>query len=188
MMTTKRVSPQQLKAMLHDDGELALVDVREAGQFGESHPLFATPVPYSRLEIDILALVPRQSARIVLCDEDTSAFETRHARGTTNNLPTSLCTSVVDRKSLVFRCGARFAPQPIGLVGKVRDFPSTTLEFHGARSPQTGLPRTIRPKRRHPARTVVRRRRAQGADFHSKIASSAVFLRRAGKRIVYCNL
>src|ERR1700694_283766 len=69
MMTTKRVSPQQLKAMLHDGGELALLDVREAGQFGESHLLFATPVPYSRLEIDILALVPRQSARIVLCDD-----------------------------------------------------------------------------------------------------------------------
>jgi rhodanese-related sulfurtransferase len=69
MMTTKRVSPQQLKAMVHDGGELALLDVREAGQFGESHLLFATPVPYSRLEIDILALVPRQSARIVLCDD-----------------------------------------------------------------------------------------------------------------------
>jgi rhodanese-related sulfurtransferase len=69
MMTTKRVSPQQLEAMLHDGGELALLDVREAGQFGESHLLFATPVPYSQLEIDIVSLVPRQSARIVLCDD-----------------------------------------------------------------------------------------------------------------------
>jgi rhodanese-related sulfurtransferase len=72
MMTTKRISPQQLKAMLHDGGELALLDVREAGQFGESHLLFATPVPYSRLEIDIVVLVPRQSARIVLCDDGES--------------------------------------------------------------------------------------------------------------------
>ena len=64
------VSPQQVKAMLHDGGELALLDVREAGQFGESHLLFATPLPYSRLEIDVVSLVPRRSARIVLCDGD----------------------------------------------------------------------------------------------------------------------
>ena len=55
--------------MLHDGGEIALLDVREAGQFGESHPLFATPLPYSRLELDIGALVPRTAVRIVLCDD-----------------------------------------------------------------------------------------------------------------------
>jgi rhodanese-related sulfurtransferase len=55
--------------MLHDGAELALLDVREAGQFGESHLLFATPLPYSRLEIDIAKLVPRKSTRIVLCDD-----------------------------------------------------------------------------------------------------------------------
>ena len=55
--------------MLHDGGELALLDVREAGQFGESHLLFATPLPYSRLELDISALVPRRSARVVVCDD-----------------------------------------------------------------------------------------------------------------------
>src|SRR3990167_8794747 len=70
MMTTpERVSAQQLKSMLHDGGEIALLDVREAGQFGESHPLFATPLPYSRLELDIGALVPRTAAQIVLCDD-----------------------------------------------------------------------------------------------------------------------
>jgi rhodanese-related sulfurtransferase len=54
--------------MLHDGGEIALLDVREAGQFGESHLLFATPLPYSRLELDIGAIVPRKTARIVLTD------------------------------------------------------------------------------------------------------------------------
>ncbi|HEX2830155.1 MAG TPA: rhodanese-like domain-containing protein [Burkholderiales bacterium] len=68
-MSTKRVSARELKAMLHDGGELALLDVREAGQFGESHLLFATPLPYSRLELDIGSLVPRKSARVVLCDD-----------------------------------------------------------------------------------------------------------------------
>jgi rhodanese-related sulfurtransferase len=68
-MSAKRVSPRELKAMLRDGAELALLDVREAGQFGESHLLFATPLAYSRLELDIGSLVPRKSARIVLCDD-----------------------------------------------------------------------------------------------------------------------
>ncbi len=66
----KTVAPGALKNLLHDGGEIALLDVREAGQFGESHLLFATPLPYSRLELDVSALVPRKSARIVLCDDD----------------------------------------------------------------------------------------------------------------------
>ncbi|HWI13380.1 MAG TPA: rhodanese-like domain-containing protein, partial [Burkholderiales bacterium] len=66
------VSPVRLKAMLHDGSELALLDVREAGQFGESHLLFATPLPYSRLELDIGALVPRKAAPVVLCDDGQS--------------------------------------------------------------------------------------------------------------------
>jgi rhodanese-related sulfurtransferase len=68
----KTATPRQLKSMLHDGGELALLDVREAGQFGESHLLFATPLPYSRLELDVVALVPRKSARVVLCDDGSA--------------------------------------------------------------------------------------------------------------------
>ncbi len=74
-MTTRTVSPRDLKNMLHDGGELALLDVREEGQFGEGHLLFATPLPYSRLEIGIGALVPRKSARIVLCDDGDGVAE-----------------------------------------------------------------------------------------------------------------
>jgi len=66
--------------MLHDGAELALLDVREAGQFGESHLLFATPLPYSRLELDVGALVPRKSARVVLCDEDGAGAAALAAR------------------------------------------------------------------------------------------------------------
>lgn len=68
-MATRTVSPRDLKNLLHDGNELALLDVREEGQFGEGHLLFATPLPYSRLEPGIAALVPRKSARIVLCDD-----------------------------------------------------------------------------------------------------------------------
>lgn len=58
-----------LKRWLHDGREIALLDVREHGQYGEAHPFFSTTLPYSRLEIDAPRLVPRQSARIVLLDD-----------------------------------------------------------------------------------------------------------------------
>jgi rhodanese-related sulfurtransferase len=65
----KSVTARRLKKMLQDGGELALLDVREAGQFGASHLLFSVPLPYSRLELDIGGLVPWRSTRIVLCDD-----------------------------------------------------------------------------------------------------------------------
>ncbi len=74
-MTARTVSPRDLKNALHDGNELALLDVREEGQFGEGHLLFATPLPYSRLELGIGALVPRKSARIVLCDDGDGVAE-----------------------------------------------------------------------------------------------------------------
>src|SRR6185295_17784508 len=68
-MSIARVAPQELKTMIHDAAEIALLDVREAGQFGESHLLFATPLPYSQLELEIARLVPRKTTRIVVCDD-----------------------------------------------------------------------------------------------------------------------
>ena len=65
----KTVSAAGLKTMLHDGAEIAVFDVREAGQFGESHLLFATPLPYSRMELDIYQLLPRKNARCVVCDD-----------------------------------------------------------------------------------------------------------------------
>lgn len=65
----KVVDAKSLKQWLHDGKEIALLDVREAGQFGERHLFFAIPSPYSRLEADIERLVPRQSTRIVLVDD-----------------------------------------------------------------------------------------------------------------------
>ncbi|MGH6630128.1 MAG: rhodanese-like domain-containing protein, partial [Burkholderiales bacterium] len=75
----KTVTPKQLKAMLHDGAEIALLDVREAGQFGESHLLFATPLPYSRLELGVGALVPRKSVRVVVCDDGVVGVAERAA-------------------------------------------------------------------------------------------------------------
>lgn len=80
MTTPKLVSAKQLKTMLHDGSEFALLDVREAGQFGESHMLFATPCPYSLLELDIVTLVPRKAAAIVLTDDGTLGVAGRAAQ------------------------------------------------------------------------------------------------------------
>ena len=80
MTTPKRVSAKQLKTMLHDGSEFALLDVREAGQFGESHMLFATPCPYSRLELEIVTLVPRKAAAIVLTDDGALGVAERAAQ------------------------------------------------------------------------------------------------------------
>lgn len=74
------VTPRQLKSLLHGTGEIALLDVREAGQFGESHLLFATPLPYSRLELDVGALVPRKSAQVVVCDDAAFGVAGRAAK------------------------------------------------------------------------------------------------------------
>lgn len=49
--------------------ELALLDVRESGQFGDGHLFAAIPLPYSRLELDIGRLVPNPDVRVVLCDD-----------------------------------------------------------------------------------------------------------------------
>jgi len=61
----------RLREWLNDNDEIALFDVREAGEFGEGHPFFAIPLPYSRLELDIDRLAPRRDVRIVLLDAGT---------------------------------------------------------------------------------------------------------------------
>jgi rhodanese-related sulfurtransferase len=65
---TQPVSPDTLKAWLHDGAEIALLDVREHGQFGESHLFYAVPLPFSRLELEIARLVPRRGVRCVVYD------------------------------------------------------------------------------------------------------------------------
>jgi len=62
------VDSHTLKQWLHDGREIALLDVREHGQYGESHLFFAAPVPYSRLEVDIVRLAPRHDVRVVVYD------------------------------------------------------------------------------------------------------------------------
>ncbi|MGO4152362.1 rhodanese-like domain-containing protein [Cupriavidus sp. YAF13] len=64
-----QVDPVTLKGWLHDQDEIALLDIREHGQYGEGHPFYAVPLPFSRLELDIGRLAPNTAARIVLADD-----------------------------------------------------------------------------------------------------------------------
>lgn len=74
------VSAQALRQMLLDDGELALIDVREAGIFSKGHLLYACPVPLSRLELRVADLLPRRSVRVVVCDGDDGLAQKAAAR------------------------------------------------------------------------------------------------------------
>jgi rhodanese-related sulfurtransferase len=62
------LDPLALRAMLLDEEELALLDVREERIFSESHLLFARSLPLSRLELRMARLVPRRATRVVLVD------------------------------------------------------------------------------------------------------------------------
>ena len=65
-----RIDAKELKARLHDGGEIALLDAREELPFGRRHLLMASCVPLSRLELLVDDLVPRRTTRVVWCDDN----------------------------------------------------------------------------------------------------------------------
>jgi rhodanese-related sulfurtransferase len=79
---TDYIDANTLRAWLSDGGEIALIDVRELGQYGERHPLFAVSIPYSVFEHRLTALVPNPGARLVLYDEGDGVAERAAARAT----------------------------------------------------------------------------------------------------------
>src|SRR5215472_8655486 len=66
----REVAPNQVKAMLGDGGEIAILDLREELIYSRAHLLHARSLPLSRLELRLAQLVPRRDTRIVLCDDD----------------------------------------------------------------------------------------------------------------------
>ena len=64
----KTVTASELKRMILDDRELALLDTREERRFAESHLFYASCCALSRLERLAPLLVPRRGARVVTCD------------------------------------------------------------------------------------------------------------------------
>jgi rhodanese-related sulfurtransferase/predicted metal-dependent enzyme (double-stranded beta helix superfamily) len=82
-MYSPYVSAAELRAMLSDGEELALLDVREGGIFAQSHLLTACSLPLSQLELEIPHLLPRKSVRVVLIDDSLSYVSgaAQHAAG-----------------------------------------------------------------------------------------------------------
>jgi rhodanese-related sulfurtransferase len=74
------VDARSVKSWLSDGGEIAFLDVREAGQHAEGHPFFAVSLPYSRFELGLPALVPNPAVRLVLCDAGDGVAERAAAR------------------------------------------------------------------------------------------------------------
>ena len=73
---TPLVSVPQVKAMLKSSEVFAFFDVREEGEFSlQGHPLFATPLPLSRLEPRAFALLPDPDTRIVLMDSGEESLD-----------------------------------------------------------------------------------------------------------------
>ncbi|HZK89719.1 MAG TPA: rhodanese-like domain-containing protein [Stellaceae bacterium] len=70
MAEAQSINVAILRDRLADGGEIAVLDVREEGQHCDGHPLLAVNLPYSRLELEMLRLVPRKSVHIVLVDDN----------------------------------------------------------------------------------------------------------------------
>jgi rhodanese-related sulfurtransferase len=73
-----RVAAAQVRAWVEDGRELALLDAREEGEFGQAHPFWAVPCPLSRAEQRLPALLPRPGTRVV-CTDDGSGLAERLA-------------------------------------------------------------------------------------------------------------
>lgn len=54
--------------------------MREHGQYGEGHPFFAVPLPYSQLELRLPTLLPNPSVRLVLYDDGDGVAASAAAR------------------------------------------------------------------------------------------------------------
>jgi hypothetical protein len=84
---TVAIEPLEAKRRLHGGREIAFLDVREAGQFGEGHPLFAVPCPYSRLELLAPGLVPNRRVPVLLLDNGDGVAEKGRAAAGGARLP-----------------------------------------------------------------------------------------------------
>lgn len=75
-----RISAGAAKQLVHSGTEVAFLDIREAFAYGEGHPLFAVPCPYSRFEHRIARLVPRLDVPVVLIDDGDGVSERAEKR------------------------------------------------------------------------------------------------------------
>jgi rhodanese-related sulfurtransferase len=66
-------SSGEIRQDLLERREIALLDVREEAVHAEGHPLFAANLPFSRIELEVYARLPRRNVPIVLFGADDHA-------------------------------------------------------------------------------------------------------------------
>ena len=64
----KHLTAQQVKPLLTDGDEIAFLDIREHGQYGEGHPFLSVHLPFSKIETLAPKLMPCRAVRCVLMD------------------------------------------------------------------------------------------------------------------------
>ena len=72
---TATITTDRVRRDLIEGREIALLDVREEGPFSLAHPLFAVSVPFGRIEIKVLELVPRLTVPVVVYDDGEGLAE-----------------------------------------------------------------------------------------------------------------
>ena len=75
MPSVSQITAADLKAQLHDGGEIAVLDAREEWTFGKRHLLLASCVPLSRMKLMVDDLAPRRDTRVVWCDDGEGLAE-----------------------------------------------------------------------------------------------------------------
>lgn len=63
-----RLSPKAIRQQLASGEEVAFIDIREAGEYGNGHALLAVNLPWSELEIRVGQLIPRLPTPIIVQD------------------------------------------------------------------------------------------------------------------------
>ncbi|MGP9655458.1 rhodanese-like domain-containing protein [Halomonas sp. AOP35-4E-18] len=71
----KEISRERVRSDLINSCEIAIIDVREEAPFAEGHPLFASNIPLSRLELEIFTRVPRLNTPVVVYDNGEGLAE-----------------------------------------------------------------------------------------------------------------
>lgn len=74
-MSSVQISATQLREILNDGDEVALLDLREEGDFTQGHLLLAASLPIGRVELDLLWRVPLKGTRIVLVGGDVQRIQ-----------------------------------------------------------------------------------------------------------------
>ena len=66
----REIAPATLAHLLDTDSALALIDVREHGEYNQAHIPGSTSVPRRQLESRMGRLVPFRGVQVVLCDDN----------------------------------------------------------------------------------------------------------------------